>query len=367
MFFIKNNKIIALEVSHTSIRMMAISKSKDVYVIDSYASLPIDASISSQLKISKNNALEDDDHLIVELSKVINNAYKLLKTDIKVCAIYLPEIDTFQKEMEFDGYMTSEDIESRLVMDSNKLMPFSEGEKAAIDFSFIQKSENEQDKHKVLVSACKQSTLDYYLQVTKLAGLELKIVDMEKLCIERSFSEFISSLLPSNNEMDVVAVVDIGVSGLRLNVLKGGIMIYSREYGINRESVLARAKEEYGLIESDAINALVSMGSDSEEFYESIALPHYVKIMDSVDNGLMNFYSSTEYSDVHYIVLSGSGANYVNLDEEFRKRFTAFIYIADPVKVARLGKKVDRVQLSDASQTLVGLMGLAVREIKRDY
>ena len=346
---IKSKKdTIAIEVSSTSIRMLLLSGNDKKIVVKAYSSLPLPKDL-----LLKDNFFEEE-----EFKGIVLKALKLIKVKAKSFSIYMNEIDTFETTLEFDEAMDDYEVELKINFDINKIVPFAKTEAVAFDFDPIDSSNG---KKSVLLSACKKDKMDSFIASIENKTLKCNSVDMQVYCLERGFEKFVVPTLPSSDKDDIISLIDIGESGLRVSIVRGYRIIYSREYGSGGSDLTHSIVQNYGLSVSEAVKYKKNLGKVDSDFIDEIIDPFYKKILNNVNNSLQNFFSATEYSDVHYVVLMGGGANLLGLKERFEDRFDAGVYVANPVSNVNISKNIDRDKIIEESSSLVALFGLAVK------
>jgi len=380
--FIKEKETLAIEITSRCIRVLSLKKIKSNYELTSFAEVPFQNS-SNSIRLNDNE----------ELVNALKTAIKISKFKNKNASIYISDKEIFEKEFLFDYSMEVYDIEIKLENDIRKIVPFDSKEEVSFDFAIVNNTSKNlspkgnpknllkdlfkrdkaveesvlPEKKKVLFSACKKSSIDEVCGFIKKAGLNPVIVEAEKYCVQRGYEEFVLPQILDFTYEDLVAYVDIGDNGIKFKIFKGTDIIYGKDFGNGGNELTKIISSEYSISNVEAERIKCNTSSQNTEFEDEIMVPYRKRVMESVKSGLQNFYSSTEYSNVHYVVLAGGGSNITSMKTEFEKYFSLPIYLADPVSSIILNKKVDRDTTYSKSSSIIGLLGLGVRELRSDY
>ena len=93
-----------------------------------------------------------------------------------------------------------------------------------------------------ITMACKKDIINEYTQVVREAGLTPVIVDVNTFSIGNSYE--------INNELDTdrtIALVDVGASTVNINVLKGGVTVFTRDAATGSNRHTEALQQEFGL------------------------------------------------------------------------------------------------------------------------
>jgi len=194
----------------------------------------------------------------------------------------------------------------------------------------------------------------------EIGGLETGLVDVEAFCTERAFELLQSQLEQDEDEIETVAILDIGATMTTLSVLNKGKTIYTREQLFGGKQLTEEIMRRYGLSEEEAVRAKMDGGLPDD--YESEVLePFRESVVQQVSRSLQFFYSSSQFNDVDYIVLAGGTASIIGLDQVTNEKLGVPTVVANPFVDMTLSQKVNASMLNNDAPSLMIACGLAMR------
>ncbi|GAB4390951.1 MAG: type IV pilus assembly protein PilM [Thermodesulfovibrionales bacterium] len=252
--------------------------------------------------------------------------------------------------------MSEEDLSESIKFEAEQYVPF-DVEDVNIDFQILGPKE-EPGQMDVMLVAVKKDIINEYLAVVKDAGLSPVVVDVNAFALGNMY-EMNYEIEPDKN----VALLNIGASTINLNILKGGISLFTRdsavgsnlhtevlqkEFNLSFEAAekLKKGKAVEGVEEEDARSAI---SSASEEIITEVA------------RSLDFFRSSTYHEDVHEMVLSGGGALVAQFPDQLSQRLGIEARVAEPFKNVHIPGRFDVSYIEDISCMAAVAVGLAMR------
>ncbi|MFT7684563.1 MAG: type IV pilus assembly protein PilM, partial [Moritella dasanensis] len=211
----------------------------------------------------------------------------------------------------------------------------------------------------VLLAACRLENVELRKDALEIGGLETDIVDIEAFCTERAY-ELIQLQLDDSEDIETVAVVDIGATMTTLSVLHQGKTIYTREQLFGGKQLTEEIMRRYGLSEEEAIRAKMEGGLPDD--YEAEVLdPFRDSVVQQISRSLQFFYSSSQYNDVDYIILAGGTSSIFGLDQLTQDKMGISAIVANPFVNMTLSQKVNASMLNNDAPSLMIACGLAMR------
>ncbi len=203
--------------------------------------------------------------------------------------------------------MSEEELSESIKFEAEQYVPFSI-EDVNLDFQILGPKE-EPGQMDVILVAVKKDTINEYVNAVRESGLNPIIVDVNHFALENMY-EINYEIEPNKN----VAIVNIGASTINMNILKGGISVFTRDSAVGSNLHTEALQREFNLTYENAErlkkgepienippeDAFSIMELASEEIIEDI-------------NRSFEFYRSTElHEDVNEVIVSG-GCALVNL------------------------------------------------------
>src|SRR4030067_2977171 len=121
--------------------------------------------------------------------------------------------------------MSEEELSESIKFEAEQYVPF-DIEDVNLDFQILGPKE-EAGQMDVIIVAVKKEGIKEYISVVKEAGLNPIIVDVNHFALENMYE--INYEIESNKN---VAIVNVGASTINMNILKGGISVFTRDSAV---------------------------------------------------------------------------------------------------------------------------------------
>jgi type IV pilus assembly protein PilM len=343
----KNNALLGIDISSSSIKLLELSKSGNKYKVENYSSRALPAGAVVEKNIANLDAIGE------EMLKLAT----LAKTTTMKAAVAVSGSAVITKTIEMNSSMSDSEMENQIVIEADQYIPYPLDE-VAIDFERQGPSKKNEDMVEVLLAACKKENVDTRVAALEIGGYEVKVVDIEAYAMERAFN-----LLCDQMEIDregLTAIIDLGATMTTMYILRDGVSIYTREQVVGGSQLSTEIQNRYGLSPADAEAALVN--NDLPEGFEDDVLKPFIQEMtEQVGRILQFFFSSSQYNDVDLIVLAGGTAATSGLAEMVQEELGTKTIVANPFAKMSVNNKVNKKQLQNDAASLMMACGLAIR------
>ena len=347
LFSKKNNALLGIDISSSSIKLLELSKSGSKYKVENYATRPLPDGAVVEKNIVNMDAVGE------EMLKLAT----LTKTGTDKAAVAVSGSAVITKTIEMNAAMSDAEMENQIVVEADQYIPYPLDE-VAIDFERQGMSKKNEDRVEVLLAACKKENVDARVAALDIGGYEAKVVDIEAYAMERAFN-----LVCEQMDLDkegLSAIIDIGATMTTMYILRDGLSIYTREQVFGGAQLSVEIQKRYGLSPADAASAL--MNGDLPDGYESDVLRPFIHEMsDQIGRTLQFFFSSSQYNDVDLVVLAGGTASTVGLAEMVQEELGTKTVTANPFAKMTMNNRVNKKQLQNDAASLMMACGLAVR------
>ena len=346
----KNPPLIGVDISTSSVKMVELSESskKGIYTVERYAIelLPKDAITDGNI-----NNLE-------AVSDSMQRAWKRMGTRIKNISLALPAAAVITKKILLPAGQRDEDLEYQVESEANQYIPFAL-EEVNLDFQVIGPAPESPEELEVLLAASRKANVEDRVAAAQLAGLKTVVMDVEPYAAEVAFEQ-IRFQLPDAATDKCVALIDIGASVMNVNVLRNGQSVYSRDQQVGGEQLTQQIQSVFGLSADEAESAKRNGGLPDN--YESDVLsPFRENVVTEIARALQFFFTSTQYHEVDYIVLSGGCAALSGLDDAVATKTQVSTMVANPFALMTLSSRIKPRQLQADAPSLIIACGLAMR------
>ena len=348
LFKKKNKAVLGIDISSTRIKLIELSKQNGRLQVEAYASEPLPENAVVEQAIADEEAV----------GNAIKKALTRSRSTLKKAAVAVAGSAVITKEIQMPAGMSDDELESQIAVEADQYIPYPL-EEVAMDFEIQGPVEGNEQFENVLLAACRKETVELREDAIEIAGLESSLVDVEAFTVERSY-ELLASQLESDEEIDTVAIVDVGALMTTLTVLNEGKTIYTREQMFGGQQLTEEIQRRYGISADEAMRAKLE-GGLPDDYEAEILEPFKETVMQQVSRSLQFFYSSSQYNDVDHIILAGGTSSIEGLAEQVQDKIGTPTVIANPFAQMTLGQKVNPQILANDAPALLVCCGLAMR------
>jgi len=343
----KSNRLLGIDISTATIKLLELSKTRKGYKVESYAVRPI-----TDEKVVNNN--EEDMQGIAETLKAVVQASG---TGISSVCLGISEDHVTKTVVSMPKGQTEDDREEQLLMDIDSLDVMS------FDFGVIN-SPPDKDAEDVLVVYSHAENISDRVNILEKAGLVAKVIDLESFATLGAF-ELIRQQLPNNAEGKVVGIVDVGASTLNLNVIEQGRSIYAGDKDFGGNKLTEDIQSTYGCTYEEA-GKLKRSATPPDNYEKKVLEPFKRRMVMEISRELNKFYSSKEAKSIDYVILAGGCASIKGIAKTVESEVSAPTYIANPFMNMQVASKVNKSRFVEDAPALLLTCGLALRSFDNE-
>lgn len=349
LFKSKAPPLIGCDISSSSVKLVEIVEAgKNVYRVERYSiePLPRDAVVDGNI-----NNLE-------AVSECLKRGWKRMGTNIKGLALALPSAAVITKKIIVPAGQMESELELQVETEANQYIPFALDE-VNLDFQVIGPAPNSPDDVEVLIAASRKEKIEDRVAAAEAAGLKAQVVDIESFATQTAF-ELIERALPDNGKDQNIAIVDVGTTMMNLNVLRNGQSIYMREQPFGGNTLTQEIQRAFGMSPEEA-EAAKRTGGLPDNYDAEVLAPFMDTLGLEVARALQFFFTSTQFNQVHHILLAGGCAAIPGIDEVVTRRTSVPSMVANPFANMALSSKIRPKNLATDAPSLMVACGLAMR------
>ena len=349
MFQAKLPPVIGVDISASAIKMVELTeRGNQMYQIERYAIEPL----------PRDSVVEGNINNLDAVSESLKRCHTKLGSSIKTVAIALPNAAVITKKIMVPAGLTEDEIEVQVETEANQYIPFSLDE-VNLDFQVLGPAPGSPDDIEVMIAASRKEKIEDRVAVSEVAGLKATVVDVDLFAAQSAF-ELIEAQFPEKGKDQNIAIVDVGSAFTSVNVLRNGQSIYLREQPFGGAQLTQEIQDKFGLSHEEAEVAKRAGGLPDN--YETDVLNPFLETFGlEVARALQFFFTSTQFNQVHHIVLSGGCAALPGADAAVAKRTQVNTVIANPFANMALSSKVRPKSLAQDAPSLMVACGLALR------
>ncbi|MZR62567.1 pilus assembly protein PilM [Alcanivorax sp. DP30] len=348
----KAQTLLGIDISSTAVKLLELSKSGSRYKVESYGVEPLPANAVVEKNIADVEGVGD------AIARLVSRT----RPGVKTCAVAVSGSAVITKLIEQDASLSEDDLEAQLKAEADQYIPYPMDE-VRMDFQVVGPVEGNEERVEVLVAASRTENVEMRTDAVEIGGLQAKVVDVEAYSMERAF-QLVLPGLPNSDELETVAVFDVGATMTTLNVFHQGRSVYTREQLFGGKQLTEEIQRRYGISMEEA--GLAKKTGELPDDYESEVLqPFKDAVVQQVNRSLQFFYGSTQFNEVDYILLAGGSASIAGLDDLVQEKVGASCSVANPFSDMALANKVSASAIANDAPALMIACGLALRSFEQ--
>lgn len=349
LFKSKTPPLIGCDISSSSVKLAEIVETgKNMYRVERYAIEPLPRDAVVDGNIMNLDAVTDS----------LKRGWKKMGTNVKSLALALPAAAVITKKIIIPAGQQEHEMELQVETEANQYIPFSLDE-VNLDFQVLGPAPNSPDDVEVLIAASRKEKIEDRVAAAEAAGLKPVVMDVESFAVQTAF-ELIEQQLPDGGKEQNIAIVDVGTTMMHLSVIRDNQSVYMREQPFGGNQLTQEIQRKYGLSPEEA-EAAKRTGHLPEDYEVEILQPFMDTLGLEVARALQFFFTSTQYNQVHHILLAGGCAAIPGIDEVVAQRTQVNTLIANPFANMALSPKIRPKHLMSDAPSLMIACGLAMR------
>ncbi|MEZ7890608.1 MAG: type IV pilus assembly protein PilM [Candidatus Wallbacteria bacterium] len=350
--FGSSKSVIGLDVGSYSVKMVHLKKGAGEPQLVSFgtALLPNEGAIAADGQIVDANAVS-------EIIKALFKDNKISTNNVVTCLSNQNIISRFIKV----PMMADAELDEAVKYEAEQYVPYALEE---MNLSYYKLSQIEEDgiaQHFILLVCAQKEFLKNYLNMLKNAKITPQIVDVDNLAI-------INALEKSIKPDEVTAIIDIGASSTNINIIKEGVLKFTRNIllaGNNiTNSIMSVLKLDFAQAENIKQNeVVVSSEEDSENNDVAEVVRSVIEELASEIRRSFDYYKAQHREQtINRILLSGGTAKLKGIDVFLANELGIEVEKANPME-GIVSNLPDPAQFEENMLELTAAIGLALREV----
>ena len=292
IFNTKARPLIGVDISSSAVKLVELSAAGRGYRVERYT-----------IEVLAKDVVADGNIVNLEAAaEAVKKAWKRMSTSTRNVAIALPAAAVITKKIIVAAGQREEDLEMQVESEANQYIPFAL-EEVNLDFQVVGPAPSSPDEVEVIIAASRKERVEDRVAVAEAAGLKPMVMDVESYAALAAF-ELIEKQLPEGGQNQIIALIDVGANSMNLTVLKNDQQLYAREQAFGGNQLTQDIARQYGMNFEEAEAA--KRANNLPDTYESELLRPFVDNMAlEVSRALQFFFTSTQFNQVHHIVLAG--------------------------------------------------------------
>ncbi len=300
-----------LDIGTSAVKAVDLVPSKGGFALRSFASVPLPRDVISEGTMKEPGVVSDAIRECVEKAGITSPSAVISVSgrEAIVKRVPLPKV-------------TAKELGDAIQLEAEHHIPFAI-EDVFLDYQVVSQSANTMSV--VLVATKKVKVLEYVAAV-EAAGFDAVVVDLDAFAIQNQYE-----LSSPRNGGDAVALIDIGATIMKTNVVHGGACIFARDvpFGGNNYTDAIAQRLNVSLETAEAAKQGREVGVNWDDLVpalESVSRELSLEVQRTFDY----FASTAESERIGRIVLSGGCAKLAGLDDFLSSSWGVPVELARP-------------------------------------
>ena len=332
-----------LDIGTSAIKVVELAQSKGGLALKAFATVPLPRDVIAEGTIREPQVVTDAIRECIEKAGITGTSVIISVSgrEAIVKRVPLPKV-------------TAKELGDAIQLEAEHHIPFAIDD-VFLDYQVVSQSANAMSV--VLVATKKVKVLEYVAAV-EAAGLDAVVVDLDAFAIQNQFE-----LSSPGDGTDAVALIDIGASVMKTNVIRGGASIFARDVPFGGHN--------YTLAIAQRLNIPFEKAEAAKQGQEvGVSWDDLVPALEAVSRDLslevqrtFDYFASTAESErIARIVLSGGCARLAGIDEFLSSSWGVPVEIARPLEhIEYEGAEFTAEELEQAAPVLAVAVGLGLR------
>ena len=349
--FSGKKQLVGLDIGSSSLKLAEILENKDGFILNHFSQIPLEKGII-------------EDGVLIEpgsLTEKIKDLFKGTAFNRKGIVISLSGHSAIIKKVTLPS-MEDAELRDLIHDEASKYLPFDNMDDVNFDFQVLGPNEFNPHQMEVILVAAKKEVIEGFTDAIVSAGLSPFIMDVDTFALETMYEANYDF-----EENDIVAMINIGASITNINVVKGSISLFTRDFTLAGNSLTEAVQANHGLT-FEAAEKMKIEGPEGDDltkktFRESL-LSYADPICTEIERSIDYFRSISGGENIKKVLLSGGVANTPGLAETLAQRLNIETEIIDPFrKIDYNKKKLTPEEIKAIGSTAAVAVGLALRKI----
>lgn len=344
LFGPNNKAVIGVDIGTHSVKVVELAGSKVNPKVIAWGVAPMPSGAFSE------NAIANADQVADVLSGLLVSSGARGDS----VAVAVSSSHAITKTLGMPSDMSEFDLEEQIGIEALHFIPYPIDE-VNLDFEVLGPSTTNPSENDVLLVACRRSIVEDYIDLVEGLNMTLSYVDIDTYALERVYRSQ-SSMGSSSGEP--VAIFDVGASSSHLMVVNDARVLYSRHQNFGASQLIKLIRKEYGVSAEEA-EEILNSSQPPGDFLSAVQEPFVEMLQQEVNRALQFFYSSSSYSNVDHVVLSGACSGLAGIAGDLEIKLRSKVSVLNPVANANVQSRRDAI-VSKAPSLAVAY-GLALR------
>lgn len=348
MVFQRKKDLVGIDIGSSSVKLVQLKEVRGGYQLVNLGmmKLPPEAIV--------DNAIMDSSSVV----SVVRELVESLKIKTKNVATSISGHSVIIRKILLP-IMTEEEMEASIQWEAEQYIPFEISE-VNLDFQILGPDVNDASQMNVILVAAKKDFVNDYVALFKECGLNPQVMDVDCFAIANVYE---ANYGVSENE--VVALIDLGASSMNVNILKGGMSVFTRDIQMGGNAYNEELQKRLGLSSDDAEKVKLGgeVNSVSPATVSAIIEDATESLTTDIQRSLDFFSASSADERPKKILITGGVSKVQAIRASLSQRLGVDVQLIDPWRQISCSKNFDTDYLKAMGPLFTVAVGLAMRRV----
>lgn len=344
-------QLVGLDIGSSGIKLVQLKENKGRHVLQKFGIKPLEP------EVIVDGTVMDEARVI----SAIGELFEETKVKNKYVAISISGHAVIVKKISLPP-MPDDELEGQVRLAAEQYIPFDINE-VNIDFHVLppDPATDPQTDMSVILVAAKKDKINELTELVKGAGLIPMVMDVDAFAIENMYA--INYPLSLD---ETTALVNLGASVMNVNVIRGGVSLFTRDIPLGGNRYTEAIQREMGLSYEQAEEA---KKSDYTSDASGAALMNVInsvngEVATEIARTVDYFKTSGSNGDLDRVLVCGGVARIKGLIPQLGDRLHVAVEMANPFgEIDISGSELDSDQLAEWAPLASVGVGLALRAV----
>lgn len=349
LFGKKSTPLVGLDISTSAVKMVELTEAgKNEVRLVRCAMEPL----------PKGAVVDGNIENIDQVAEAVRKVWKKSGTASKFVALGLPSASVITKQITLPGGLQEDELEIQVESEASQYIPFALDE-VSLDFDVMGPStHSDSNEIEVMLAAARKEKVEDRVAVAEAAGLIPAVMDIETYAARAAVERIFSRIPQASGK--IIALFQIGSAVTHVSVLLDGKLLYEREQPFGGKQLTQEIMRAYGMTQEDA--EISKRNGSLPQGYESEVLAPFLENASlEISRALQFFFTSTPYTRIDHLFLSGGAAAVPGLADAVSSRASVPASVISPFQGMQLSTGLKEKQLSLEGPAYLVACGLAMR------
>lgn len=346
--FSPQRQLLGLDIGSSSIKLVQIKEHRGRHTLQKFGVKELEP------EVIVDGTVMDEGRVVSAIKELLAEHHVKLKQ----VAISISGHAVIIKKISLPP-MPDEELDGQVKLAAEQYIPFDINE-VNLDFHVLPPSENaeEQGEMSIVLVAAKKDKINELTELVKAAGLTPVVMDVDAFAIENMYG-----VTNPASQDDTTTLVNIGASVMNVNIVRGGVSLFTRDIPLGGNRYSEAVQREMGVSFEEA-EQLKKSDRDDDQSLAAVMESVNAEVASEIARTIDYFKTTSSDGDITRVLLCGGGAKVKGLAQQLHDRMHVEVEIANPFSEIDTSMcNVDPDRLAEMGPLAAVGVGLALRTV----